>query len=222
MTEAPFTLARNNGEKMEVALQWTESTDEAIRSYVNGIRTSAGGTHENGFKSGIAKAIRNYMETHEVKTKGLTITAEDIREGIVAHPVGVRARADVPGTDQGETEQSGDDGDGRWLRSSGAGIVAQRQHDGGGSDCRPDRAGRQGPAGLARGRQRGQAQVGDAAASQPARQARRLQSDRVSTNPNCSSSRAIPPAVRPSRAATTTRRPCCRCAARSSTPRVWR
>jgi DNA gyrase subunit B len=84
VTEAPFTLVRNNGEKMEVALLWTESTDEAIRSYVNGIRTSAGGTHEAGLKSGIAKAIRNYMETHEVKVKGLTITAEDIREGIVA------------------------------------------------------------------------------------------------------------------------------------------
>src|SRR6516225_8956184 len=84
VTEMPFTLVRNNGEKMEVALQWTESTDEAIRSYVNGIRTSAGGTHENGLKGGIAKAIRNYMETHELKTKGLTITAEDIREGIVA------------------------------------------------------------------------------------------------------------------------------------------
>src|SRR5262249_52987946 len=40
-------------------------------------------THENGFKGGIAKAIRNYMETHDVKTKGLEITAEDIREGIV-------------------------------------------------------------------------------------------------------------------------------------------
>jgi DNA gyrase/topoisomerase IV subunit B len=83
VTEAPFTLARNNGEKMECALQWTEATDETIRSYVNGIRTAAGGTHESGFKSGIAKAIRNYMETHDVKTKGLDITAEDIREGIV-------------------------------------------------------------------------------------------------------------------------------------------
>src|SRR5207248_11163994 len=34
-------------------------------------------------KAGIAKAIRNYMETHEIKVKGLSITAEDIREGIV-------------------------------------------------------------------------------------------------------------------------------------------
>ncbi len=83
VTEAAFTLARANGERMEVALQWTESTDVVIRSYVNGIRTSAGGTHENGFRTGVAKAIRNYMATHEVKTKGLDITAEDIREGIV-------------------------------------------------------------------------------------------------------------------------------------------
>src|SRR5262249_30958303 len=83
VTEQTFTLARDNGEKMEVALQWTESTDEVIRSYVNGIRTSSGGTHESGFKSGIAKAIRNFIETHDIKVKGVTITAEDIREGIV-------------------------------------------------------------------------------------------------------------------------------------------
>ncbi len=83
VTEAPFCLARQNGEKMEIALHWTEATDETVRSYVNGIRTLAGGTHESGFKSGIAKAIRNFMETHEVKTKGLSITSEDIREGLV-------------------------------------------------------------------------------------------------------------------------------------------
>src|SRR5438477_10253676 len=83
VTETPFTAARQNGEKMEVALQWTEATDENIRSYVNGIRTSAGGTHESGFKSGIAKAIRNYIDIHDIKIKGLTIAAEDIREGIV-------------------------------------------------------------------------------------------------------------------------------------------
>ncbi len=60
-----------------------ESTEETIRSYVNGIRTSSGGTHESGFKKAIVKAIREFIATHEVKTKGLTITAEDIREGLV-------------------------------------------------------------------------------------------------------------------------------------------
>jgi DNA gyrase/topoisomerase IV subunit B len=84
VTEAPFQLARANGERMEVALQWTESTDESIRSYVNGIRTAAGGTHENGLKKALVKAVRNFIATHEIKTKGLDISAEDIREGIVA------------------------------------------------------------------------------------------------------------------------------------------
>jgi DNA gyrase subunit B len=83
VTEAAFTIAREDGAKMEIALQWTESTDEVIRSYVNGIRTASGGTHESGLRSGVVKAIRNYMETHKANTKGLQITAEDIREGIV-------------------------------------------------------------------------------------------------------------------------------------------
>lgn len=86
VTEGLFNLDRatsERGEKVELALQWTESTEETIRSYVNGIRTPSGGTHENGFKAAIVKAIRNYIETHDVKIKGLTITAEDIREGIV-------------------------------------------------------------------------------------------------------------------------------------------
>ncbi|MBX9681571.1 MAG: type IIA DNA topoisomerase subunit B [Gemmataceae bacterium] len=78
-----FHTIKEGVEKIEIALQWTESTDESFRSYVNGIRTGDGGTHENGFKAGIVKAIRNFMETHDVKTKGITISAEDIREGIV-------------------------------------------------------------------------------------------------------------------------------------------
>jgi DNA gyrase subunit B len=84
VTEAAFTAKRDNGDKMEVALQWTESTEETIRSYVNGIRTPSGGTHENGLKSALRKAVNNYIETHDIKVKGLKITAEDIREGVVA------------------------------------------------------------------------------------------------------------------------------------------
>jgi DNA gyrase subunit B len=82
--EAPFHVKRETGEKMEVALQWTQATDETFRSYVNGIRTASGGTHENGLKSAIRKAVNNYIETHEVKVKkGIKIAAEDIREGVV-------------------------------------------------------------------------------------------------------------------------------------------
>jgi len=70
--------------RMEVALIWTEATDEHVRSYVNGIPTPQGGTHEAGLRSGVVKAVRNYIETHDLTPKGVTLTAEDIREGMVA------------------------------------------------------------------------------------------------------------------------------------------
>ncbi|HEY4731235.1 MAG TPA: DNA topoisomerase IV subunit B [Myxococcales bacterium] len=68
--------------RLEIALVWTEATDEHLRSYVNGIPTPNGGTHEAGLRSGIVKAVRNYIETHGLGPKGVTLTAEDIREGI--------------------------------------------------------------------------------------------------------------------------------------------
>ena len=81
--EAAFTIEKDNGYRLEAILQWTESTDEHVRSYVNGITTGSGGTHEAGFRTGINKAVRNYIETHNLTPKGVVITAEDIREGIV-------------------------------------------------------------------------------------------------------------------------------------------
>jgi DNA gyrase/topoisomerase IV subunit B len=79
----PFYQSRDNGVRLEVALCWTEATDEHVRSYVNGVPTPNGGTHEGGLKSGVVKAVRNYIETHELTPKGVTLNAEDIREGLV-------------------------------------------------------------------------------------------------------------------------------------------
>jgi len=82
--EATFATDKDEGKiRVEMVLRWTESTDEHIRSYVNGIRTRGGGTHESGFRSGIAKAVKNFMDVHDIKTKGLSITPDDIREGLV-------------------------------------------------------------------------------------------------------------------------------------------
>ncbi|MBN2193256.1 MAG: type IIA DNA topoisomerase subunit B [Polyangiaceae bacterium] len=79
--EVPFALYRDNDLRIDAVLQWTDATEEHLRSYVNGIPTASGGTHENGFRSGIAKAIRNYIDTHGLAPRGVTIGAEDIREG---------------------------------------------------------------------------------------------------------------------------------------------
>jgi DNA gyrase subunit B/topoisomerase-4 subunit B len=79
----PFYKSHENGVKLELALAWSEATDELVKSYVNGIPTKMGGTHENGLKSGVVKAVRNYIETHGLTPKGVSLTAEDIREGMV-------------------------------------------------------------------------------------------------------------------------------------------
>ncbi len=80
--DTAFVLQKENGLKAELVLQWTESTDEHLRSYVNGIPTGSGGTHENGLRAGLGKAVRNYIETHNLTPKGVTLSAEDIREGL--------------------------------------------------------------------------------------------------------------------------------------------
>ncbi|OFV93365.1 MAG: DNA topoisomerase IV subunit B [Acidobacteria bacterium RIFCSPLOWO2_02_FULL_64_15] len=80
--EAPFTLLKEDGMRLDLVLQWTEATDEHVRSYVNGIPTGSGGTHENGLRAGIGKAVRNFIDTHNLSPKGVTIAAEDIREGL--------------------------------------------------------------------------------------------------------------------------------------------
>src|SRR5690349_22457592 len=82
--DVPFTLARDASPRLDLVLQWTEATDEHVRSYVNGIPTGSGGTHENGLRAGLGKAVRNYIDTHNLSPKGVTLTAEDIREGLTA------------------------------------------------------------------------------------------------------------------------------------------
>ncbi len=51
--EAPFSLTKEGDVKVETSFQWTEATDEHVRSYVNGIPTGSGGTHEIGLRSAV-------------------------------------------------------------------------------------------------------------------------------------------------------------------------
>jgi DNA gyrase subunit B len=80
--ELPFVYSRESGPRLDFVLQWTEATDEHLRSYVNGIPTGSGGTHEHGLRAGLGKAVRNYIDTHNLSPKGVTLVAEDIREGL--------------------------------------------------------------------------------------------------------------------------------------------
>ena len=84
-TEQVLHIERSQSPRIEVALAWTDAPREQFKSFVNGIPTRDGGTHEQGLKDAIVKAVRNYIETHDIAVpRGLSITADDIREGVMA------------------------------------------------------------------------------------------------------------------------------------------
>ena len=84
MHPEPFRVAADlgGGQRVEMALQWTEAPRETLRTFVNGIPTADGGTHEQGFKDAVRSAVRAYMETHDLIPKALDLSADDIREGL--------------------------------------------------------------------------------------------------------------------------------------------
>jgi DNA gyrase subunit B/topoisomerase-4 subunit B len=84
VTEENFYLERANGILVQLAFCWTESTSEKIYSYVNGIVTPEGGSHVDGFKAGLSKAVRNYLNVHDLIPRGMKLAAEDLREGLLA------------------------------------------------------------------------------------------------------------------------------------------
>ena len=85
--EDVFTLVDEDLEgegRLEISLQWTDAPKEQIRTFVNGIPTQDGGTHEQGLRSAIRTVIRGYMDTHDLVPHRLDINADDTREGLVA------------------------------------------------------------------------------------------------------------------------------------------
>jgi DNA gyrase subunit B len=86
LMEKPFYVEKEDKNlKLETAFLWTPSTDTQILSFANSIRTIDGGTHENGFRNGMTKAIRAYIDRRKLLPKGIPgITGEDVREGLVA------------------------------------------------------------------------------------------------------------------------------------------
>lgn len=81
----PFYFRYDNGLRLEMAMAWTSETANRILSFVNSIPTPAGGTHDAGFRNGITRALRNYIEKRNSLPKGVkAVTSEDVREGLLA------------------------------------------------------------------------------------------------------------------------------------------
>ena len=74
-----------NDLEVDIAMQYTESYNESILSFVNNVKTSDGGTHEVGFKTGLTKAFNDYAKLNNlIKTKDGSFDGSDVREGLTA------------------------------------------------------------------------------------------------------------------------------------------
>ena len=79
-----FTSTKNRIE-VDIAMQYTDSYNEQLLSFVNNVKTSDGGTHEVGFKTGITKAFNEYAKNNNIlKGKDASLDGSDVREGLSA------------------------------------------------------------------------------------------------------------------------------------------
>ena len=74
-----------NGIEVSVALQYTDTYNENILSFVNNVKTPDGGSHEVGFKTGLTKAFNDYAKSNNlVKGNSQLFDGSDVREGLSA------------------------------------------------------------------------------------------------------------------------------------------
>ncbi len=72
-------------QEVEVAFQWNTGYNEGIHSFANGIATTEGGMHEEGFKKALTNALNKYSRGKGLlKEKDENLAGEDIREGLTA------------------------------------------------------------------------------------------------------------------------------------------
>jgi DNA gyrase subunit B len=70
----------------EAALQYSDSFNENVKGFVNGIYTTDGGTHVTGFRIALTRAITDYYKRTqgENSKEEATFTGDDMKEGLTA------------------------------------------------------------------------------------------------------------------------------------------
>jgi DNA gyrase subunit B len=74
-----------DGQILDIAMQWNTGYYEGIHGYANGISTIEGGMHVEGFRAALTSVVNKYARAKNLlKEKDDNLTGEDIREGLTA------------------------------------------------------------------------------------------------------------------------------------------
>jgi topoisomerase-4 subunit B len=80
--EMPYVgTFKGSNEEVDWAVVWLPEADAAdlvTESYVNLIPTAQGGTHVNGFRTGLTEAIREFCELRNLLPRGVKLAPEDV------------------------------------------------------------------------------------------------------------------------------------------------
>ena len=86
LTDTIYTSKVDENISCEVALQYSDSFNENVKGFVNGIYTTDGGTHVTGFRIALTRAITDYYKRMQNgdKKEEATFTGDDMKEGLTA------------------------------------------------------------------------------------------------------------------------------------------
>ena len=74
---------KENDISVEISLQYNESYNPRVYSFVNNIITPEGGTHEEGVKRALTQVINKYATNNNIlKEKDDSLSGDDVQEGI--------------------------------------------------------------------------------------------------------------------------------------------
>jgi len=81
----PIRITSESPIPVDIAMQYNDSYNEVLYSFVNNVHTTDGGTHESGFKAALTRVVNQYAQTKlQGRLKDLSIEGDDAREGLTA------------------------------------------------------------------------------------------------------------------------------------------
>ncbi|UWX57614.1 DNA topoisomerase (ATP-hydrolyzing) subunit B [Chlorobaculum sp. MV4-Y] len=85
LKEPIFLSGERDATMVEIALQYNDSYQENVFSYVNNINTHEGGTHVTGFRKALTRTLNAYAQKNDLlKNVKITLTGDDFKEGLTA------------------------------------------------------------------------------------------------------------------------------------------